>query len=331
MSGGPIFVVGYQRSGTTLLQAILGAHPSIAAPPELHYVSRVAEHTGHFGDLHDDANLRRALHAALNPNLPVLDECGFDEDALFERARHTDRTYASLLDAILGDFAERQGKPRWCEKTPTQRARNVLWLLPHAQVVHIVRDPRDVVASSLQMPWNRLTARQLAVSWRSFTVDNCQVGAAVGPRQFHQVRYEDLTRDPETILRRVCDFLGEPFAPQMVSERGSRVVSDFGRPWQDRVAAPVGAAPPGWRQRMRPHDRARVAAVVARELALLGYSPPRPSTVATGRLLNVLLAPTDLPRALERLRIRLTARTPERRYEELQRHLADLAATMRAA
>ena len=36
----PIFVVGYQRSGTTLLQALLGAHHRIAGPPETHFIFR---------------------------------------------------------------------------------------------------------------------------------------------------------------------------------------------------------------------------------------------------------------------------------------------------
>lgn len=44
MPDAPLFVIGFQRSGTTLLQALLGAHPRIAAPPEIYYVARVAEH-----------------------------------------------------------------------------------------------------------------------------------------------------------------------------------------------------------------------------------------------------------------------------------------------
>src|SRR3954453_12508316 len=112
MAGGgrPIFVVGFQRSGTTLLQSLLGAHPRVAAPPEMHFILRVAYFGDLFGDLHDDGNLRRALHEALNPPLDMLAECGFDEDALFERARAGERGYAGLFTAIMDDYAERNGK-----------------------------------------------------------------------------------------------------------------------------------------------------------------------------------------------------------------------------
>jgi hypothetical protein len=65
-AGPPIFVVGHQRSGTTLLQALLGSHPNIASPPETYFVSRIADLADCYGNLGDDENLRRALHDTLN-------------------------------------------------------------------------------------------------------------------------------------------------------------------------------------------------------------------------------------------------------------------------
>src|SRR3954454_16973808 len=112
MAERPIFVVGFQRSGTTLLQGLLGAHQRIAAPPELHFILRVAYFADYFGDLADDGNLRRALHEALNPPVAILTECGFDEDALFERAAAGPRTYAGLFATLMDDYADRNGKPR---------------------------------------------------------------------------------------------------------------------------------------------------------------------------------------------------------------------------
>lgn len=51
MSDAPIFVVGFPRSGTTLAQSLIGAHPRIAAPLEMHYFSRVVMHRSCWGDL----------------------------------------------------------------------------------------------------------------------------------------------------------------------------------------------------------------------------------------------------------------------------------------
>src|SRR5437879_13590586 len=86
-----------------------------------------------------------------------------------------------LLDVVMTDFAERHGKARWCEKTPTQPAEWVYWLFPDAQVVHIVRDPRNVVASSLETPWVRRSAGAVSREWRNFTLANIREGLRVGP------------------------------------------------------------------------------------------------------------------------------------------------------
>ncbi|MEA2124455.1 MAG: hypothetical protein QOI80_1237, partial [Solirubrobacteraceae bacterium] len=83
---GPIFVLGHERSGTTLLQALLGAHPRIAAPPETYFLFRVAQHAAYLGDLADDANLDRALREALDVPGGLLEEAGFDHARVLARA-----------------------------------------------------------------------------------------------------------------------------------------------------------------------------------------------------------------------------------------------------
>src|SRR4051812_43294899 len=147
-SAAPIFVVGFPRSGTTLTQSLIGAHPQIAAPPEMHYFSRVVLHRWHWGDLSDDAEVRRVVAAAVGT--PRLDNCGFDVDRIVERARSGPRTLGGVLDAIMTDFAVREGKQRWCEKTPLQSARFIWAELPTAQIVHVIRDPRETLASGYE-------------------------------------------------------------------------------------------------------------------------------------------------------------------------------------
>src|SRR3954447_2480432 len=101
MTERPIFVVGFQGSGTTLLQSLLGGHPRIAAPPELHFLFRIHDLRDFWGDLQDDAQAAAALHELLHAPFGLLDECGFDESALLERFRDADRSYAALLSTVL--------------------------------------------------------------------------------------------------------------------------------------------------------------------------------------------------------------------------------------
>jgi hypothetical protein len=237
-----------------------------------------------------------------------------------------DRTYAGLLDAVLSDLAERNGKARWCEKTPGQRASSVYRMFPDAQVVHLVRDPRAVVASGLEVPYEVRTARELATEWRRFTLANVRVGTEAGPGGFLQVRYEDLVRGPDDVLRLVCAFLGEDFSPAMVSadqrQRASAVT--VMAPWQSGALDAVSdAGLDRWRRSLDPRQRARVAAVVRRELPVLGYGSPPWRVVSRGAALNALDVRSRARTAMALRRARARMRTPADRRREVHRMLAD--------
>ncbi len=305
---------------------MLGAHSNIAAPPEMHFLYRISNFSDYFGDLRDDTNLMRALHEALNPPVPLLRECGFEERTLFERARRGDRSYSALLDVIMSDFAERNGKQRWSEKTPDQPASGILQLFPEAQIIHILRDPRDVVASRLETPWDDQNARELAAAWRWFTLDAIKAGR-VGPAHYLQIRYEDLTSDPEAVIRLVCCFLQEEYEPAMVSspELRAGTIASLAAPWQSRVFEPISAERQGrHRATMSRLQRASVAAVVHRELAALGYVPARGVMTAVGTLAKAAGFPARSVRFLSRSRLRRRLRTPEGRYQEARHFMEQL-------
>ncbi len=287
----PIFVLGSQRSGTTLLQAVLGAHSRIAAAPELHYWFRVASLGPAWGDLRDPGVLRRVVHETLHPVVPLWADVDVDEEAVLARLRGTTPTFAAVLRATMDEVAHRAGKPRWSEKSPGQPLRPLADMFDDARFVHLVRDPWAVVASNLATPWGTGDARSLARRWRQYNLTTARVGHGLGPARYLQVRYEDLCEAPETTVARVCRFLDEPFEPAMVA--GGRDAADVHSPiaqaWQrgvgDRVGSPVGT------HRLSRVDRARVAAVVGATGELLGYPRARRRTRAAGHVANLLLLP----------------------------------------
>jgi hypothetical protein len=320
LTDAPIFVVGFPRSGTTLTQSLIGAHPRIAAPPEMHFFARVVVHRNYWGDLADDANVRRVVEAALDT--PRLANCGFDVDRIVERALQGERRLGAVLDAIMRDFAVREGKARWCEKTPLQSAQLIWSQVPNAQVVHVVRDPRESLASGFALSGGldpTIAARQ----WRKFTIGNIRAGVERGAQQYLRIRYEDLTRDPQAVLGEVFAFLREDFDPTVLTDvdRRRSVLTAVVVPWQAKVLEPIRPASEGnWHKAMNPTQRARVTAIIGDALPGLGYGEPRRAAMTVGKLLNTAMVPRHLILRYRFVSAIRRLRSPEDRYQRAMRN-----------
>jgi hypothetical protein len=324
----PIFVVGAGRSGTTLLQSLIGSHPRVAAPPETHFFRRM-QFGPPIGDLNDGAQLRRVVEYAVAPN--PLQAAGFDAERIFERAVHGPRTLAGVLDAMMTDFAERQGKARWSEKTPVQPARIIWEHLPQAQVVHIIRDPMETVASNLAKTGLDFDPTTSAVIWRQFTLRTIAAGAERGPAHYLRVRYEDLARDPEAQMKVVFAFLEEEFDPSILHDRGRRLATlgSTTSPLTQQVLEPIAMTAPASDALLRRRDRARIAAVVAGVMPALGYPSPSRGLVAEGRAVNAVLWPW-LSLRMKKRRVMLTSLDRSKQLEAQRRRREAKAAARRS-
>ena len=112
--------------------------------------------------------------------------------------------------AIAADSLAHAGRSFFLDK----QTWSILWvdaildLLPSARVVHIVRDPRDVAASTATMRWGP-TDPASAARWTANLLQRwTEVRELVPADRVLEIRLEDLAADPEPVLRRVCDFYG---------------------------------------------------------------------------------------------------------------------------
>jgi Sulfotransferase family len=219
-STAPIFVVGHPRSGTTLLRMILDAHPRIVIPPEGHLVSLLRRAERKYGKLEQPENFELLIDRVLAKKR--MAEWKIDLDEARRRCLAGPHTPGGVFASLMSMWTDRTGKPRWGEKTPgTYRfLPEVNRWFPDCQVLHIVRDGRDVAVSCLTPPfsdqYDKGNVYEVAVRWRDAIRRGRHAGGMLGAHRYLELRYEDLTAAPEAVVRAICQFLGEEFVPEML-------------------------------------------------------------------------------------------------------------------
>jgi hypothetical protein len=292
----PVFVVGCPRSGTTMLQLMLHAHPRIAIPPESRFLLAAYQCRSGFGDL-TDPDRRRALGRWIVATAH-FDDLGLDAGTVIEAIVAAPPTLGSALGTVFQLYADRFGKPRWGDKRPIylRSLPLVLRLFPDAQIINIVRDGRDCVASLKDTPWGRTGLDDLIDQWARAADAARRAARLYGHGTFHQVRYEDLVAEPETYLRTICRFLGETYHPAMAqpSEQAAVAVPTY-KTWHERTHRAVTTdRVRSWQQRLTEDEIRRCESIFGPRLARLGYEPSAAMSPSTRiRVTHAWLAARD--------------------------------------
>lgn len=269
----PIVVLGCPRSGTTLLQVALHSHPRIAVPPETWLLVDAYRERLTFGDLADPAARERLADWVLARR--KVRDLGVPKKELRARIRTAPPTLGSALAAVLQAYADRFDKPRWGDKRPGyyRDVAAVRRLLPDAQFVHVVRDARACVASLKTVPWWRQGTPAAVATWMEAQSAGDRWRARLGPGSWHELRYEELVRDPEPVLRALCTFLGEEYDPAMTEPAAAaRIAVPTRKTWHERTTQGID---PGrvsaYRDVLTAQELALVERVAGRRLATLGH------------------------------------------------------------
>lgn len=292
MERGPIFVAGLERSGTSLIFALLASHPDIA-------MTRRTNLWTHFylqyGDLSDPVNFEHCL--AMMMRYKRLLRLEPDPDRLRRDFWAGEPTYARLFALLEEHYAERLGKPRWGDKSlNTERyADPIFSSYPGARIIHMIRDPRDRFASSLSR-WK--TRRGGVGAGTAEWLSSARLGLANAeryPGRYRIVRYESLAGNPESVLREICAFVGEEYVPEMLSMRGAPSFRDKGSnsSYGERDPGVISTDSIGrFRQVLLPTQVAFIQRSAGREMSAFGYAPD-PLRLILGQ--RIRFAAVDVP------------------------------------
>jgi hypothetical protein len=268
-------ILGFPRSGTTLLSRLLSGNPGISAPPET-------------GLLSGAGRFLKELTTVEGPSIGVLTGLAF-------AGIQAETIYASLRNLVF-DLQKTIAGPRsiWVEKTGTDVFHlEVLepMLVGHVRFICITRNPLDVIASNIDLA--RTMGSQLpelfaltqgtnpehdgyAKAWvdRQNALDDF-VGR--NKADCFSIRYEDLLSDPIDSLTKLLSFMELKQDPQKMIEEAFKDDAPIGL-GDFRINETHGLATPvkdGWRKRLPRVAVSRIVPVVAELMQRHGYTVPR--------------------------------------------------------
>jgi tetratricopeptide (TPR) repeat protein len=232
-------LTGFPRSGTTLLEQVLDAHPDLVSSEERDFIGAEM--------VHAIAGERR--------NAPLIELLN---DFPAARLEHERGRYFRAMEYLLGEAV---GGRLHLDKNPAYNLTIpiLLRLFPEARLIVALRDPRDVALSCYlrYLPLNAVSVRFLDVkrtaeryvldmtAWLKFR--------EIVQTPWREVRYEDTVANVETQARRALETLGLPWHEQVLGYR-ERLVAEkqVTSPSYEAVAQPIYSTAIGrWRNYAR--------------------------------------------------------------------------------
>jgi hypothetical protein len=272
---------------------MLHAHPRIAIPPETRFLLTAYRSRNGYGDLRVEAN-RQALARDITGNRKTLFyDLGLDAQEVVAEITGGPPTIGSVFGTIFRAYARRFGKPRWGDKRPGyyECIPGLRRMFPDAQIVHLIRDGRDCVASLKSMPWARQDIYEAISTWTEAIDSGRRAARRLSRDAYVELRYERLVTDPDGQLRSLCGFLGEDYDPAMARPHEVADAIPERKTWHAENRRPITPAPSGsWQDRLDPWEISLCELVMGRRLRKLGYElsgAPRPSAVHLARYAQV--------------------------------------------
>jgi len=229
-----VFIVGVGRSGTSLLQSMLNAHSKISFIPETHFLRKYVFKSSTVVDVKNIDSIIETLNNDdfLRAKIPAIEivEIGMG--------------YVDIYDALLDVYLKRKGKEIIGDKDP----RNIDFLsqlntfYPEGKVVHMIRDPRDVVLSRTKADWSKGRSFYLHAY---MYITQIQRGRRLGKEKYGinytEIFYEDLISDPVKVLNELCYFLNVNFEEKMLdfSKSSKELVDKSEMQWKEETFGPL--------------------------------------------------------------------------------------------
>ncbi len=303
-----LFIVGCARSGTTLLQRLLNAHPRLAIIHETHWIPvffRDRIGLTPEGLITPELIPRLLDHERFRKRFTKVGIGKKELEGLLKSGAAV--SFADFVSGLFDLYGRLMDKPLVGDKTPryVQNVPILHGLWPRARFIHLIRDGRDVCLSAINWKergavlanrfstWGPHPVATAGVWWKWRVRLGREAGEMLGPELYTELRYEALVARPAEECARLCAFLGVAYDEAMLRFHEGRTRTDpelsAKRSWR-----PITPGLRDWRTQMSADDQERFEAAAGDLLDELGYPRavprPRPEAVAqAGRIREVFI------------------------------------------
>ncbi len=240
----PFFIVGNYRSGTTMLRLMITSHPRLCVPPE----------TG-FSVLLSWMMISRSIDktyyqefASRIQHLDNWEDFGVSSEELYmELCNLKPSTFSDCVDVMYRLYMKKHDPEasRWGDKTTwyVDWVPEIYQQFPQAKFIHLIRDERDVLCSYRGTPHLTRSAAKVALQWATNVGSIKKAARKIPSENYFEVRYEALVRQPETELKKICEFLNEEYTPRILefwqANRERKLEPDRHIGWKKLTKQPV--------------------------------------------------------------------------------------------
>ena len=230
-----IFILGVGRSGTSLLQSILNSHSKISFLPETKFLRSYV--------LKKNFKITKSNYKKITSQFKSdkrLKRLKIDLD----EALQINNTMYDIYQYILETKLINQNKSNIGDKDPKliEKINRLHHFFPNSKIIHIIRDPRDVVLSRTKAKWSQkypfyfhaiIYYMQLSLGIKS--------GRSKYKENYIEVLYENLIKNPDYELSRIIKFLNLDLKKNMLNfkESSKELVSEDELEWKKETFLPI--------------------------------------------------------------------------------------------
>lgn len=206
----PIFIVGSPRSGTTFLRDLLNSHPHLAIPNETHFIPKLYLA---YGEPQSLTEVKKIFQWIEKTSYFRRFQIELKSDDL-----NNCQTFSDIIYLIFNAYAQKQGKKRWADKTPTylNHMQLLLKIFPNAKFIHLIRDGRDVALSMIPLVFSHNNIYTAAWGWKNTVNKGIKQSRSIPQGQYLEIRFEDLILETEKTMKNLCQFIDEPYTSDIL-------------------------------------------------------------------------------------------------------------------